>query len=187
MSKKIAGGANGIVLDVKVGEGAFMRELENAQELAKIMVEIGADAGRDVVAVISDMNQPLGQAVGNALELREAIDTLNGGGPAEFRQHCLEIAKHMVMLAGRGQKWTDADTVLKSLTETLDSGTPLLNSAIWSLPRGDANMIDDPGSTPVGSRRARRKGGAWRLYLPPLRRHHRNRRYAAWRWARAQR
>ncbi len=149
MSKKIAGGANGIVLDVKVGEGAFMRELDNAQELAKIMVEIGADAGRDVVAVISDMNQPLGQAVGNALELREAIDTLNGGGPVEFREHCLEIAKHMVMLAGRDDKWTDTDAVIKSLTKTLDSGDAFTKFRDMVIAQGgNANMIDDPDTLP---------------------------------------
>jgi pyrimidine-nucleoside phosphorylase len=101
MSKKIAAGARGIVLDVKVGSGAFMRDLAEAEELAGLMVEIGRRAGRQVVALISDMNQPLGQAVGNALELAEALETLRGGGPQDFREHCLEVAAQMLALAGR--------------------------------------------------------------------------------------
>jgi len=103
MSKKIAAGAQAIVLDVKVGVGAFMENLEEARSLAELMVDIAHLAGRKAVALLSDMNQPLGYAVGNALELKEAINTLRSESnvPADFREHCLVVAGHMLALAGR--------------------------------------------------------------------------------------
>ena len=100
MSKKIASGANAIVLDVKVGVGAFMKSLDDARKLARMMVSIANLADRKAIALLSDMNQPLGVAVGNALELKEAINTLRGAGPEDFLEHCLVIAGYMLLLGG---------------------------------------------------------------------------------------
>jgi pyrimidine-nucleoside phosphorylase len=100
MSKKIAGGAQAILLDVKVGNGAFMTTLEDARSLAELMVEIGRLVGRKTIALISDMNQPLGNAVGNALELIEAINTLHNEGPKDFYEHCLIVAGYLLSLGG---------------------------------------------------------------------------------------
>jgi pyrimidine-nucleoside phosphorylase len=108
MSKKIAAGAQAIVLDVKVGLGAFMGSVEDAKELARLMVEIGDQSGREVFALISDMNQPLGRAIGNSLEVAEAIDTLRGGGPEDFRRHALEISSHMLILGKGADSLTEA-------------------------------------------------------------------------------
>ncbi len=102
MSKKIAGGANGIVLDVKVGDGAFMKTLEQARTLAEAMLELGGRAGREVVCVLTDMDQPLGSAVGNALEIREAIDTLRGEGPPDFTELVLVSCAHLLALSDLG-------------------------------------------------------------------------------------
>src|SRR5215204_5307731 len=101
MCKKLAAGAQAILLDVKTGLGAFMETLDEARVLANLMVDIGKLAGREVVALLSDMNQPLGFAVGNSLEVIEAIDTLKGGGPEDFREHCLHVSAHMLVLGKR--------------------------------------------------------------------------------------
>ncbi len=147
MSKKIAGGAKGIVLDVKTGAGAFMKTLDDARQLAQIMVAIGEDGGTelDVTAVISDMNQPLGQAVGNAIELREALDTLRGGGPPAFREHCILIARHMMMLAGRGQQWTEKEATSDALEAQLDNSAALTKFREMVVAQGgDPTVVDDP-------------------------------------------
>ncbi len=91
------------MLDVKTGLGAFMETLEEARKLAGLMTDIGKLAGREVVALLSDMNQPLGCAVGNALEVVEAIETLKGGGPADFREHCLHVSAYMLVLGKRAK------------------------------------------------------------------------------------
>jgi pyrimidine-nucleoside phosphorylase len=152
MSKKIAAGANGIVLDVKLGRGAFMTNLDAARELAQIMVDIGVDAGRDMIAVLSDMNQPLGLAVGNALEVTEAVEILNGEGDTDLREHCLEVAAYMLRLAGRGEKWTDHDEVRALLVDHLDTGKALAKfRQMVEAQGGDVKMVDDPKLLPQAS------------------------------------
>jgi pyrimidine-nucleoside phosphorylase len=149
MSKKIAAGADGIVLDVKMGDGAFMTNLEDARQLAQMMVEIGVDAGRDMIAVISDMNQPLGQAVGNALEVAEAIETLNGAGPDDLHEHCLQVAAYMLRLAGQGEKWADIDNNRDLLSEHLQNGAALTKFRDMVVAQGgDVSMVDDPAKLP---------------------------------------
>lgn len=122
MSKKIAAGAGGIVLDVKVGSGAFMKNKHDALELARLMVQIGQGVGRKVVAVLSDMSQPLGRTVGNALEVREAIDTLDGRGPADLEYLSLYLAAHMVQL---GQKADSFEEAWNKVVHLLKSGAAL--------------------------------------------------------------
>ena len=107
MSKKIAGGAQAIVLDVKVGVGAFMKNLDEARQLAQLMISIGNLSGRKVIALLSDMNQPLGCAVGNALEVKEAIDTLQGNGPQDFVEHCVNVAANMLFIGDKANNLDD--------------------------------------------------------------------------------
>lgn len=149
MSKKIAAGANGIVLDVKAGAGAFMNTVEAAQELAQTMVEIGDRVGRDMIACVSDMNQPLGYAVGNALEVKEAIETLQGGGPEDLREHCITIAQKMLQLAGQGRKWQDEAETRALLEQQITSGAALNKFRQMVVHQGgDVSMVDDPSKLP---------------------------------------
>jgi len=146
MSKKIAAGASCIVLDVKVGSGAFMKTEEEAIALARLMVEIGEGLGRKVAAVISDMNQPLGLAVGNALEVKEALDTLRGQGPEDFLEHCLAIASQMLILAGKARDEGEARQIL---TQTLNLGRALEKFREWIAAQGgDTAFIENPSLLP---------------------------------------
>ena len=122
MSKKLAAGADVIVLDVKTGSGAFMKTEEDSVRLAKEMVKIGNNVGRKTLAVISDMDEPLGYAVGNAIEVKEAIDTLNGHGPQDLLELCLTIGSLMAVGTGRA---ADIDEARKLLLEKLDDGSAL--------------------------------------------------------------
>lgn len=149
MSKKLAAGADAIVLDVKVGSGAFMRTTDEAEELAQLMVQIGQDAGRETVAVLSDMNQPLGFAVGNALEVKEALATLRGDedAPADFWEHCLTIAGHMLILSGQADTLTGAKGLIE---QARDSGRGLNKfRAMVTAQGGDGAQIDDPSLLPM--------------------------------------
>ncbi|WP_144461898.1 pyrimidine-nucleoside phosphorylase [Siminovitchia fortis] len=146
MSKKIAAGADAIVLDVKVGSGAFMKEMKDAQDLASTMVEIGEQVGRKTAAVISDMNQPLGYAVGNALEVKEAIDTLKGNGPADLYELCLVLGSKMVVLAGKAQTEAEARAMLE---EAIENGKALeVFKTFLSAQGGDASVVDHPEKLP---------------------------------------
>ena len=146
MSKKIASGVQAIVLDVKTGLGAFMETLEEARELANLMVDIGKLAGRNVVALLSDMNQPLGNAVGNSLEVVEAIETLKGGGPEDFREHCLHVSAHMLVLGKRAKDLEEARSMAE---KSIADGTALKKLRVLvDAQDGDKSYIDDPSKFP---------------------------------------
>ena len=147
MSKKIAAGAQAIVLDVKIGLGAFMEDLAEGRKLAKLMVAIGALSGRKVVALLSDMNQPLGCAVGNALEVREAIDTLRGQGPEDFREHCLVAASHMLVVGRKAANLESARTMVET---ALESGRAFESfRRLVEAQGGDVSYVDEPDRLPV--------------------------------------
>jgi pyrimidine-nucleoside phosphorylase len=150
MSKKIASGADAIVLDVKVGAGAFMKDLAHARQLAETMVRIGRSLGRRTVAVLSDMDQPLGAEVGNAGEVREAIAVLNGGGPDDLRYVCLTLAAHMAVLGGA---YPDFAAARAGLEQTLASGAAVEAFARFVAAQGgDPELVRRPELLP----RARR-------------------------------
>jgi len=141
MSKKIAAGAQAIVLDVKTGLGAFMQTLDEARELADLMVDIGRLAGRKTVALLSDMNQPLGAAVGNALEVLEAIETLRGGGPVDFREHCLHVAAHVLMLGKRAKDLNEGRVMAE---KSIADGSALEKLRVLVQAQGgDVSYVDD--------------------------------------------
>jgi pyrimidine-nucleoside phosphorylase len=149
MSKKIAAGAHAIVLDVKVGHGAFMETLKDAEALARTMVRIGKRVGRETVAVLSDMNQPLGYAVGNALEVREAIETLRGQGPGDFREHCLDIAAHLLVL---GRRFKTPASAREKCQAALQDGSALKKFRdLVAAQGGDVSQVDDPERLPRAS------------------------------------
>lgn len=141
MSKKIAGGANAIVLDVKTGSGAFMKEMEEARELARTMVAIGEKVGRKTTAFITDMNQPLGYAVGNALEVKEAVETLRGNGPEDLRNLCIELGAGMLELAGRVG---DLEEGRELLRKKLENGDALKKfTELIAAQEGNPEIVDD--------------------------------------------
>jgi pyrimidine-nucleoside phosphorylase len=146
MSKKIAGGAQAIVLDVKVGRGAFMETLEMARELAGMMEKIGELAGRRTVCLLSDMNQPLGNAVGNAIEVVEALETLHGYGPSDFREHCLHVSAHMLRIGNRARDLEEG----RALAETaLDDGRAFAKfRTLVEVQGGDVSYVDKPELLP---------------------------------------
>ena len=142
MSKKIASGANHLVLDVKVGQGAFMKTIEDARELAKTMVEIGKMVGMTVVAEITNMNQPLGEAVGNSLEVLEAIKTLMGRGPEDFYQHCIETAARMILISKKAENMNEAVIMAQ---RTIIEGDALEKfREMVKAQGGDESVVNDP-------------------------------------------
>ena len=141
MSKKLAEGIDALVLDVKVGNGAFMRTAAQARDLARTMAEIGARMGKAVVAYLTDMNQPLGAAIGNALEVRETIDILRGGGPSDVRRLTLVLAEEMLRLGGR-----DPEEAVRAL----DDGRAITRfREIVAAQGGDARIVDEPDRLPT--------------------------------------
>ncbi len=146
MSKKIAAGADAIVLDVKTGSGAFMKTLDDAEALAHAMVRIGNNVGRNTMAIISDMSQPLGNAIGNALELKEAIATLKGIGPKDLTELVLTLGSQMVVLA---EQATSLDEARQMLIDAIKTGKALNKfKTFLSNQGGDDSIVDSPEKLP---------------------------------------
>ncbi len=149
MSKKLAAGADAIVLDVKTGSGAFMQAEEDALALAREMVKIGNNAGRNTIAVVSDMDQPLGFAVGNALEVKEAIDTLRGEGPADFVELCMTLGSQMLIAGGKAKTDVEAKAMLQ---QVIEDGSALKKLAEFvEAQGGDATAVYDTAKLPRAS------------------------------------
>lgn len=149
MSKKLAAGADAIVLDVKTGSGAFMKQEEDAFALAKEMVSLGKNAGRNTIAVISDMDQPLGRAIGNAMEVREAIETLNGKGPEDFTKLCMTLGTMMLLAGGVCQTQEEAE---QKLQEVIQNGSALQKLAqLVKAQGGDESVVFHPEKLPKAS------------------------------------
>jgi len=146
MSKKIAAGADAIVLDVKVGDGAFMKTLEDARELAEMMLELGRHAGREVACVLTDMDQPLGRAVGNALEIRETIATLRGDGPADFTELVLAASAHLLAFSDLG---IDEDSGWGRAAAAIEDGSALAMYERWIAAQGGDPSEDVLPAAPV--------------------------------------
>ena len=151
MSKKLAEGIDGLVLDVKTGSGAFMKTEKESIFLAELMVETGKQMGKKMVALITDMDQPLGWKVGNALEIEECIEVMKGGGPTDLRELCLELAAWMLYLAGRT---TSVNHGRELAVEIISSQSALekFREIIW-LQGGDSSVIDDPARLPQAQHR----------------------------------
>ncbi|MGG0642701.1 pyrimidine-nucleoside phosphorylase [Sporosarcina gallistercoris] len=146
MSKKIAAGADAIVLDVKTGDGAFMKTTEDAEALARSMVAIGREVGRNTMAVISDMSQPLGYAIGNALEVKEAIDTLNGNGPEDLTELCLVLGSKMLIA---GEKAKDTQDARNQLNQVIQDGSALeLFAKFLEAQGGNPEIVKNPDLLP---------------------------------------
>ena len=146
MSKKLAAGADAIVLDVKTGSGAFMKTREDALALAKEMVQLGKNAGRKTIAVVSNMDQPLGNTVGNALEVREAIDTLNGNGPRDFTELVMTLGSYMLLAGGKADKEATARRMLRQVVE---DGSALRKLAEFVKAQGgDESYVYEPEKLP---------------------------------------
>ena len=141
MSKKIAAGAHAIVLDVKTGKGAFMQTLAEARQLAELMVSIGELSGRRVIAVLSNMEEPLGVAVGNAIELAEAVETLRGNGPADYLEHSLTLSAYMLMLGNKAQDLAEGKGMAMEVIQNGKAMNMLKKLVIAQA--GDVSVIDD--------------------------------------------
>jgi pyrimidine-nucleoside phosphorylase len=149
MSKKLAEGMDALVLDVKWGSGAFMKTREQAVELAETMVNIGKEADKGMAAIVTDMSQPLGRTAGNALEIRETIDTLRGEGPADLVEITIELSAHMLRLTDVAP---DLDTARDRLREALADGRAFEKfKEMVALQGGDTAVIDDPSLLPTGT------------------------------------
>lgn len=146
MSKKIAAGADAIVLDVKTGNGAFMKTLEDAEALAHAMVSIGNNVGRNTMAIISDMGQPLGNAIGNALEVKEAIETLQGKGPEDLTELVMTLGSQMVVVGGKAKDLEEARTMLQQAIED-ESALETFRTFLENQD-GDGSVVDDLSQLP---------------------------------------